>query len=117
MYIHHNMYNRLYHHCVLRPSIRQYSNKSSFMQSVPWPTRPPIITTNKYSSFVELVGNTSLLRLNYISELTKCNIYGKCEWENPVCDIICCYNRTILFMDYIILILHILSWHVCIHIL
>lgn len=31
----------------------------------------------------ELVGNTPLLRLNKVSELTGCEIYGKCEFLNP----------------------------------
>lgn len=31
----------------------------------------------------DLIGNTPLLRLNRISELTGCDIYGKCEFLNP----------------------------------
>jgi cysteine synthase A len=29
------------------------------------------------------VGNTPLIRINSLSELTNCNIYGKCEFMNP----------------------------------
>lgn len=31
----------------------------------------------------DLIGNTPLLRLNKVSELTGCEIYGKCEFLNP----------------------------------
>jgi len=31
----------------------------------------------------DLIGNTPLLRLNKASELTGCDIYGKCEFLNP----------------------------------
>jgi cysteine synthase A len=33
--------------------------------------------------FVDLVGNTPLVRLNKVSELTGCEILGKCEFLNP----------------------------------
>jgi cysteine synthase len=35
------------------------------------------------SSFEQAVGNTRLVRLKTASEYTGCDIYGKCEWENP----------------------------------
>ena len=35
------------------------------------------------NDFIETIGNTPLIRLNYPSELTKCNIYGKAEFLNP----------------------------------
>lgn len=35
------------------------------------------------SGFLEMVGNTPLVRLNQVSELTGCNIYGKAEFLNP----------------------------------
>ena len=35
------------------------------------------------SGFLEMVGNTPLVRLNQVSELTSCNIYGKAEFLNP----------------------------------
>ncbi|MFO1066974.1 MAG: cysteine synthase A [Geminicoccaceae bacterium] len=35
------------------------------------------------SGFVDLVGNTPLVRLNKASELTGCEILGKCEFLNP----------------------------------
>ena len=35
------------------------------------------------SGFVELIGNTPLVRLNKASELTGCEILGKCEFLNP----------------------------------
>ena len=34
-------------------------------------------------SFVDLVGNTPLLRLNRVSDATGCEILGKCEFLNP----------------------------------
>jgi cysteine synthase len=34
-------------------------------------------------NFLEAVGNTPLLRLRLASELTGCEIYGKCEFMNP----------------------------------
>ena len=33
--------------------------------------------------FVDLVGNTPLLRLNKVSDATGCEILGKCEFLNP----------------------------------
>ena len=38
---------------------------------------------NIYKNFSSCVGNTPLLRLNKVSEITGCNIYGKCEFLNP----------------------------------
>ena len=35
------------------------------------------------SAFENLVGNTRLVRLRHASEITGCNIFGKCEYENP----------------------------------
>ena len=35
------------------------------------------------SGFLELVGNTPLVRLRKASEQTGCEIYGKCEFLNP----------------------------------
>ena len=34
-------------------------------------------------NFIDTIGKTPLIRLNYPSELTKCNIYGKAEFLNP----------------------------------
>lgn len=34
-------------------------------------------------AFEALVGNTRLVRLRHASEITGCNIFGKCEYENP----------------------------------
>jgi hypothetical protein len=39
-----------------------------------------LISENVYESFEDAVGNTPLLKLKRASELTKCNIYGKCEF-------------------------------------
>jgi len=36
-----------------------------------------------YSGFMEAIGNTPLIRLNKISNLTGCEIYGKAEFMNP----------------------------------
>ena len=33
--------------------------------------------------FASLIGNTPLIRLNYMSEQTGCEIYGKAEFMNP----------------------------------
>lgn len=35
------------------------------------------------NSFSEVIGNTPLIKLNHASKITKCNIYGKCEFLNP----------------------------------
>ena len=35
------------------------------------------------SGFIELIGNTPLVKLNQVSELTGCHIYGKAEFLNP----------------------------------
>jgi cysteine synthase A len=35
------------------------------------------------SGFIDAVGNTPLIRLNGVSDLTGCNIYGKAEYCNP----------------------------------
>ena len=35
------------------------------------------------SSFTDLIGNTPLVKLKRASELTGCNIFGKCEFLNP----------------------------------
>jgi cysteine synthase A len=34
--------------------------------------------------FIDLIGNTPLVRLRKASELTGCEILGKCEFLNPV---------------------------------
>ena len=34
-------------------------------------------------SEISLIGNTPLVRLKQVSELTGCNIYGKAEYFNP----------------------------------
>jgi len=36
-----------------------------------------------YTSILDLIGNTPLLRLNEASKLTGCEIYGKAEFLNP----------------------------------
>ena len=33
--------------------------------------------------FIDLVGNTPLVRLNKVSDATGCEILGKCEFLNP----------------------------------
>ena len=38
---------------------------------------------NIYNNFVEAIGNTPLIKLNYPSKITGCNIYGKAEFLNP----------------------------------
>ena len=35
------------------------------------------------SSFTDLIANTPLVKLKRASELTGCNIFGKCEFLNP----------------------------------
>ena len=35
------------------------------------------------TSIVELIGNTPLIRLKRASEVTGCDIWGKCEFLNP----------------------------------
>ena len=36
-----------------------------------------------YNSFIDLIGNTPLIRLNGPSKETDCNILGKAEYLNP----------------------------------
>ena len=31
----------------------------------------------------DFIGNTPLIKLNYFSEISGCNIYGKAEFMNP----------------------------------
>ena len=38
---------------------------------------------NISNNFVEAIGNTPLIKLNYPSKITGCNIYGKAEFLNP----------------------------------
>ena len=38
---------------------------------------------NFHKSVIEAIGNTPLIRLNQVSELTGCEIYGKAEFLNP----------------------------------
>ena len=38
---------------------------------------------NINDNFVEAIGNTPLIKLNYPSKITGCNIYGKAEFLNP----------------------------------
>ena len=38
---------------------------------------------NINNNFVEAIGNTPLIKLNYPSKITRCNIYGKAEFLNP----------------------------------
>ncbi|MCK8045921.1 cysteine synthase A [Shewanella sp. 1CM18E] len=42
-------------------------------------TTPPVISSN----ITDLIGNTDLLRINSLSELTGCEILLKCEQQNP----------------------------------
>ena len=37
----------------------------------------------KKNNIIDLIGNTPLIRLNYASEITGCEIYGKAEFLNP----------------------------------
>ena len=38
---------------------------------------------NVNNNFIETIGNTPLIKLNYPSKITGCNIYGKAEFLNP----------------------------------
>ena len=38
---------------------------------------------NIKNNFIESIGNTPLIKLNYPSKITGCNIYGKAEFLNP----------------------------------
>ena len=38
---------------------------------------------NFQDSFVQVIGNTPLIKLKAASEVTGCNIYGKAEFLNP----------------------------------
>eukprot|EP01138_Halocafeteria_seosinensis_P006273 gb/GECG01006414.1/.p1 GENE.gb/GECG01006414.1/~~gb/GECG01006414.1/.p1 ORF type:complete len:436 (+),score=41.83 gb/GECG01006414.1/:1-1308(+) len=40
-------------------------------------------TPNVLSSWVELIGNTPMVRINCLSQATGCEIYGKVEYANP----------------------------------
>mgnify|MGYP000450794846 CR=1 FL=1 len=39
--------------------------------------------TNQKNTLAELIGNTPLLRVTSLSQLTGCDIYVKCEFQNP----------------------------------
>jgi len=41
------------------------------------------VLTSLPQNFLDLVGNTPLVRLNAVSDATGCEIYGKCEFANP----------------------------------
>ena len=41
------------------------------------------VSSSLPQNFLDLVGNTPLIRLNAISDATGCEIYGKCEFANP----------------------------------
>ena len=41
------------------------------------------MSLNLKSDFLDTIGNTPLIKLNFASKLTKCNIYGKAEFLNP----------------------------------
>ena len=54
------------------------------------PTKPPTSATNTHAStyasnhnFIDAIGNTPLIRLRAVSEMTGCEIYGKAEFMNP----------------------------------
>ena len=36
-----------------------------------------------HKNFSDIIGNTPLIKLNFASEITGCEIYGKCEFLNP----------------------------------
>ena len=38
---------------------------------------------NTKNNFINLIGNTPLIKLKAASEITGCNIYGKAEFLNP----------------------------------
>ena len=38
---------------------------------------------NTKNNFAETIGNTPLIKLKLASEISGCNIYGKCEFLNP----------------------------------
>ena len=41
------------------------------------------LLSSQPQNFLDLVGNTPLVRLNAVSDATGCEIYGKCEFANP----------------------------------
>ncbi|NDH23947.1 MAG: pyridoxal-phosphate dependent enzyme, partial [Actinobacteria bacterium] len=41
------------------------------------------MTSASASGFVAAIGNTPLIRLKAVSEMTGCEIYGKAEFMNP----------------------------------
>ena len=48
--------------------------------------RPPLpkqSTMAKHKDLISAIGNTPLIRLNRVSELTGCEIWGKAEFLNP----------------------------------
>ena len=46
-------------------------------------TNHPPSNNTAYAGFMEAIGNTPLIRLNKISDMTGCEIYGKAEFMNP----------------------------------
>lgn len=73
--------SRFTYSCFNVPFARSYTSLPITRPTVIPP--PKLIHDNTFPDFTSRVGNTSLIRLNGISELTGCNIYGKAEWENP----------------------------------
>ena len=50
------------------------------------PTKPSTSATNTHAinhNFIDAIGNTALIRLRAVSEMTGCEIYGKAEFMNP----------------------------------
>ena len=50
------------------------------------PTKPSTSATNTHAinhNFIDAIGNTPLIRLRAVSEMTGCEIYGKAEFMNP----------------------------------
>jgi len=45
-------------------------------------TTRKIVTNNVFENFSDAVGNTPLIKLQFASKLTGCNIYGKAEYMN-----------------------------------
>ena len=57
---------------------------------------PGLMDKGVKSGFIDAVGNTPLIRLNGVSDLTGCNIYGKAEYCNPGGSV----KGTIKFSDF-----------------